>query len=154
MVAKLQPGMTRSQVRFVLGTPLVADVFHQDRWDYIYRFEKAGKLVENRHIVAVFKDDKLLRIEGDVVPAAAGKPVASSAPTVPASPASSTAPGTAPAAGVAAPAPANATAPVTGSTTEAKPATAPSSPAPASPAPEAQPANATSGASAATPEKK
>ena len=39
MVAQLKPGMTREQVRFVLGTPLVADVFHSDRWDYIYRFQ-------------------------------------------------------------------------------------------------------------------
>ena len=78
MVAKLQPGMTRSQVRFVLGTPLVADIFHPDRWDYVYRFEKGGKLVEQRRIVAIFAGDKLLRIEGDVVPAtaAAAKPVA------------------------------------------------------------------------------
>jgi len=75
MVAKLQPGMSRSQVRFVLGTPLVADMFHADRWDYVYRLEKAGTLVEERKIVAVFSGDKLLRIEGDVVPAAA-KPAA------------------------------------------------------------------------------
>jgi outer membrane protein assembly factor BamE len=75
MVAKLQPGMSRSQVRFVLGTPLVADMFHADRWDYVYRLEKAGKLVEERKIVAVFSGDKLVRIDGDVVPAAA-KPAA------------------------------------------------------------------------------
>ena len=36
MVAKLKPGMTRSQVRFLLGTPLIADPFHPDRWDYVY----------------------------------------------------------------------------------------------------------------------
>lgn len=154
MVDKLKPGMTRSQVRFVLGTPLVTDVFHQDRWDYVYRYEKGGKLVENRHIVAVFKDDKLLHIEGDVV--ASSKPVASSAPAAPASPTASTAPGTAPAAGTAAPAPAdaNAAAPAANSATGAKPAAAPSGPTAASPAPEAQPANATPGASVTTPEKK
>ncbi len=71
MVAKLQPGMSRSQVRFVLGTPLVADMFHADRWDYVYRLEKGGRMVEERKLVAVFSGDKLLRIEGDVVPAAA-----------------------------------------------------------------------------------
>ena len=75
MVAKLQPGMTRSQVRFVLGTPLVADMFHADRWDYVYRLEQGGRMVEERKLVAVFSGDKLLRIEGDVVPAAA-KPAA------------------------------------------------------------------------------
>ena len=71
MVARLQTGMTRAQVRYVLGTPLVTDVFHPDRWDYVYRYEKGGKLIEHRRIVAIFSGDKLLRIEGDVVPATA-----------------------------------------------------------------------------------
>jgi outer membrane protein assembly factor BamE len=69
MVAKLKPGMSRSQVRFALGTPLVADPFHPDRWDYVYVLHKKGRLVEQRRIVVVFQDDKLLRIDGDVVPA-------------------------------------------------------------------------------------
>lgn len=78
MVAKLQPGMTRSQVRYVLGTPLVTDIFHPDRWDYVYRMEKGGKVIEHRRIAAVFSGDKLLRIEGDVVPSVAepAKPAA------------------------------------------------------------------------------
>ena len=69
MVEKLKPGMTPSQVRFILGTPLVVDAFHKDRWDYVYRFSKGGRLQESRRIVIVFQDDKLARIEGDVVPA-------------------------------------------------------------------------------------
>lgn len=69
MVAKLQPGMTRSQVRFALGTPLVVDPFRQDRWDYVYLYMKRGTVTEQRRIVVVFKEDKLARIEGDVVPA-------------------------------------------------------------------------------------
>jgi outer membrane protein assembly factor BamE len=69
MVAKLKPGMSRSQVRFALGTPLIADPFHPDRWDYVYVLHKKGRLVEQRRIVAVFQEDKLVRIEGDVVPA-------------------------------------------------------------------------------------
>ena len=72
MVAKLKPGMTRSQVRFALGTPLVADAFHPDRWDYVYVLNKGGRVVEQRRIVVIFQDDKLLRIEGDVVPMSAG----------------------------------------------------------------------------------
>ena len=72
MVAKLKPGMTPAQVRFILGTPLVVDAFHKDRWDYVYRYSKAGRLQETRRIVVVFHDDKLVRIEGDVVPAQAG----------------------------------------------------------------------------------
>ncbi|MFN7086812.1 MAG: outer membrane protein assembly factor BamE [Burkholderiales bacterium] len=69
MVARLKPGMTRSQVRFVLGTPLVVDVFRTNRWDYVYVYEKAGKLAEHRKLTVIFEDDKLARIEGDVVAA-------------------------------------------------------------------------------------
>jgi outer membrane protein assembly factor BamE len=87
MVDKLKAGMTKSQVRFALGTPLVADPFHNDRWDYIYIMQKAGRLAEQRRIVAVFKEDKLVRIDGDVKPAAASAepviaPTATPAPIV------------------------------------------------------------------------
>lgn len=71
MVDKLKPGMTRGQVRFALGTPLIADPFHTDRWDYVYLYERKGQLVAKRRMVVVFRDDALLRIEGDVVPRAA-----------------------------------------------------------------------------------
>jgi len=71
MVAKLKPGMTRQQVRFVMGTPPIADTFHQDRWDYVYYLNKGGKVVEHRRIVLLFDGDTLKRIEGDVVPLAA-----------------------------------------------------------------------------------
>ena len=74
MVAKLQPGMTRSQVRFALGTPMVVDPFRTDRWDYIYSFEKGGKVTEQRHIVVIFQNDKFLRIEGDVAPGGGATP--------------------------------------------------------------------------------
>ena len=136
MVEKLKPGMSRSQVRFALGTPLVTDVFHDDRWDYIYRYEKGGKLVENRRIVAVFDGDKLVRIEGDVVPGKP-KPAVRSAP---AAPNAAPAPGTP----AAAPAPAPGTAaasPAPSGDSTATPAAAKSAPAP-------------SGDPAATPEMK
>src|SRR5262245_9931596 len=68
MIAKLQPGMTRSQVRFALGTPLVVDPFRQDRWDYVYLLMRQGEVKERRRIVVVFKDDKLVGLEGDVKP--------------------------------------------------------------------------------------
>ncbi|HWI15616.1 MAG TPA: outer membrane protein assembly factor BamE, partial [Burkholderiales bacterium] len=71
MVAKLKPGMTRSQVRYILGTPLLADPFHADRWDYVYQMQRKGETVEFRRIFVVFEQDKLARIEGDVVPSAA-----------------------------------------------------------------------------------
>ncbi|HEY9446266.1 MAG TPA: outer membrane protein assembly factor BamE [Burkholderiales bacterium] len=71
MVSKLKPGMTRSQVRYILGTPLVADPFHADRWDYVYHMQKGGTTTEFRRIMLMFEQDKLARIEGDVVPAPA-----------------------------------------------------------------------------------
>lgn len=68
---KLKPGMTPAQVRFILGTPLVEDPFHPERWDYVYRYVKAGKLTGQRRITVVFEGEKLKRIEGDVVAAGA-----------------------------------------------------------------------------------
>lgn len=66
MIAKLKPGMTPSQVRFALGSPLVVDPFRTNRWDYVYRLEKGGKLVETRRITVVFENDALKGVEGDV----------------------------------------------------------------------------------------
>lgn len=86
MVAKLQPGMTREQVRFIMGTPLVADPFHADRWDYVYtRRAVRSTELEHRRVSAFFKDGLLERVDGDVVPqsappAAEGRPDASAAP--------------------------------------------------------------------------
>ncbi|HSS46748.1 MAG TPA: outer membrane protein assembly factor BamE [Burkholderiales bacterium] len=68
MLDKVKPGMTKSQVRFVLGTPLISDPFHANRWDYVYRFNKAGKLTESRKLTAVFEGDKLKEIEGAALP--------------------------------------------------------------------------------------
>ena len=68
MVEKLQPGMSRAQVRFTLGTPLIADPFHPDRWDYVYLYNKAGTVTEKRRLVVIFRDDKFVRIEGDKMP--------------------------------------------------------------------------------------
>lgn len=65
-VARLKPGLTRSQVRFLLGTPLVVDPFRNDRWDYVYVFYEAGTLVEQKRITLFFDGDALSRIEGDV----------------------------------------------------------------------------------------
>ena len=70
MVAKLKPGMSKAQVRFALGTPLVVDPFHAERWDYIYVLQKRGKVVEHRRLIVLFENDRLLRLEGDVTPAA------------------------------------------------------------------------------------
>ncbi len=66
MVAKLRQGMTRSQVKFVMGTPLVSDPFHTDRWDYFYEFIKAGKLKDKKRLTLVFDQDRLAKVLGDV----------------------------------------------------------------------------------------
>lgn len=71
MVAKLKPGMTRQQVRFVMGTPPIVDPFRLDSWDYVYYVNKAGKIIEHRRLVLLFEGDTLKRVEGDVVPAPA-----------------------------------------------------------------------------------
>jgi outer membrane protein assembly factor BamE len=71
MVAKLKLGMTRDQVKFVLGTPLITDIFRTDRWDYVYRrTPEGGGATEQRRIAVFFDDSKLVRVEGDVVPQA------------------------------------------------------------------------------------
>lgn len=71
MASQLKVGQTKEQVRFILGTPVLVDMFHADRWDYIYRLKKGSGEVEVRKFSAFFdKNDKLTRIAGDV--AAAG----------------------------------------------------------------------------------
>lgn len=64
LIDQVQVGMTRSQVRFLLGTPMVADPFHPDRWDYLYYF-KSGKTqkLDKQLIIIFFADDKVERIE-------------------------------------------------------------------------------------------
>lgn len=71
MLDKLKPGMTQSQVRFILGTPLLVDPFHNNRWDYVYRLEKEGRLVESRRVTVVFENERLKEVQGDVVAAPA-----------------------------------------------------------------------------------
>ncbi len=66
MVDQLQPGMTRRQVRFILGTPLIEDPFNRDRWDYPY-VKRNGRTVLSESRLAVFFDgDKLVKYEGDL----------------------------------------------------------------------------------------
>lgn len=69
MVAQLRPGLTREQVRFILGTPLLVDMFHADRWDYVYRLQKGSSgEIEQRRFSAFFdREGKLYKVAGDVV---------------------------------------------------------------------------------------
>lgn len=75
MIDKLKPGMTRSQVRFVLGTPLVTDAFHPNRWDYYYYLrgskEKTG---ETQRLTLIFRNDTLMSVVHGDKPGETGNP--------------------------------------------------------------------------------
>ena len=71
MVDQLRPGMTKRQVIFVMGTPLVRDPFHQDRWDYIYSFQPGGGIRGQERVSVFFVDDLLVSFTGDFVPSTA-----------------------------------------------------------------------------------
>jgi outer membrane protein assembly factor BamE len=81
MVDQLKPGMTREQVRFVLGTPLVADIFHADRWDYVFYLDRPGKPRETRKLSVFFEQNRLARVTGDTMPPSPA--AASAAPAKP-----------------------------------------------------------------------
>jgi outer membrane protein assembly factor BamE len=68
-VTKLKPGMTKAEVRALLGSPLLQDPFHADRWDYVFRWSKSGKLAEERTLAVFFDQDKLKRVDGDMLSA-------------------------------------------------------------------------------------
>lgn len=65
---KLAPGMSRAQVRSILGSPLITDTFHDNRWDYVYRLEQKGKLVEQRKLTVFFEGDRMVRVESGLLP--------------------------------------------------------------------------------------
>jgi outer membrane protein assembly factor BamE len=68
LLAQVKPGMTRVQVRDALGSPMLTDVFHADRWDYIFTIRRQGTPPQSRDVVVYFKDDKLDRIEAPELP--------------------------------------------------------------------------------------
>ena len=74
MLANLKPGMTKRQVRLLLGSPPVNDVFHPERWDYVYSSSKSGEKVTPQHLALYFNSDALVRAEGELAPAALVKP--------------------------------------------------------------------------------
>jgi outer membrane protein assembly factor BamE (lipoprotein component of BamABCDE complex) len=72
IVDQLQVGMTRSQVRYLLGTPMVPDAFDKGRWDYLYYFKKGRwRRPEERHLIVFFKEDKVEHFERNNIPAKA-----------------------------------------------------------------------------------
>ncbi len=67
MVSKLKPGMTKNQVSYIMGTPLLIDTFHPNRWDYLYSFHPGNGQREQRRITLYFTEqEKLNYVEGDI----------------------------------------------------------------------------------------
>jgi outer membrane protein assembly factor BamE len=79
-IDQVEIGMTRSQVRFLLGTPMVIDSFDPDRWDYVYRLQRGHKRhVAKYHLVVWFESEKVARIE-EPIPVPRKKPAPSTTP--------------------------------------------------------------------------
>lgn len=70
MLGQLEVGMEKKKVLFIMGSPVIMDTFHADRWDYVYTFQKGRHQAKLRKVELYFTDDKLVRIGGDVKPAA------------------------------------------------------------------------------------
>jgi outer membrane protein assembly factor BamE len=70
-VAQLKAGLSRLQVRNLLGTPLVSSLFHADRWDYVFSFKRGGDAPRLYRYSVVFQGDSLVRFEGDAMPSEA-----------------------------------------------------------------------------------
>lgn len=69
MIDQLRPGMSRSQVRFVMGNPLITDTFHADRWDYLYSIQPGGgQRLQERMSLIFDSNDKLAGLAGDFMP--------------------------------------------------------------------------------------
>ncbi|MBC7984239.1 MAG: outer membrane protein assembly factor BamE [Candidatus Obscuribacterales bacterium] len=63
-INQITVGMTRTQVRYLLGTPMVADPFENSRWDYVYTFKQGNvSKAERRHFIVFFQDDKVVKLE-------------------------------------------------------------------------------------------
>jgi outer membrane protein assembly factor BamE len=67
-VDALQPGMSREQVRNIMGTPLLASAFHADRWDYVFSLKRQDQLVQQRRVTVFFEQDMLSRFDADELP--------------------------------------------------------------------------------------
>lgn len=67
-VNQLKPGMDKGQVNFIMGTPLLVDAFHSDRWDYYYSIESEGVERTHEYVTLYFQNNRLVRIDGDYRP--------------------------------------------------------------------------------------
>ncbi|MEM1230866.1 MAG: outer membrane protein assembly factor BamE [Pseudomonadota bacterium] len=71
MVNQLEPGMTRNQVAFIMGEPILRNSFSSDRWDYLYRVEVPGYYEEEKRLTLFFDNDVLSFFTGDYLPESA-----------------------------------------------------------------------------------
>ena len=65
---QIKPGLTKRQVQFLLGTPLLVDTFNSERWDYVYSVRRGDKILGSKRFTVFFSNDTLARYEGDVGP--------------------------------------------------------------------------------------
>ena len=68
MLGQVRTGMTRDQVRFALGTPLLVDPFRPDRWDYVFRFQHPNGSADLRRATVFFAEGKVAKVEADALP--------------------------------------------------------------------------------------
>ena len=68
MINQLRPGMSKRQVRYIMGTPLVMDSFHKNRWDYIYSKQPGGEERTQKRVLILFEGDELTGIQGEIKP--------------------------------------------------------------------------------------
>ena len=89
MVNQLKPGMSRRQVNFIMGTPLIKDTFNRNRWDYVFMIRNGSTVLEQSRVAVEFNDDTFVNVFGDFVSAdwaaTGGAPIATSSSAEPAS---------------------------------------------------------------------
>jgi outer membrane protein assembly factor BamE len=79
MIDKLKPGMTRRQVAFIMGEPILRNTFEPDRWDYVYSVLVPNVGRQERHVSLYFQNDALVSFSGDYVPSSVPTPGAEDA---------------------------------------------------------------------------
>jgi outer membrane protein assembly factor BamE len=67
-IARVQPGLSRAQVRDIMGSPLLTDPFHADRWDYVFTIRRQGAEPQRRAVVLLFDGDKLKSVDAPPLP--------------------------------------------------------------------------------------
>jgi len=68
MIEQLKEGLTKRQVRYIMGTPMIEDTFSADRWDYYYNVKRGDKKLRSNHFIVYFENDRLTHWEGNYTP--------------------------------------------------------------------------------------